>query len=200
MRVTPSSLPADKPGIRKLMRGRRLALNAGERAKASRRLCRRLQHHPYFQKACTVGLYFPNDGEIDCTPLTARPRLKCFYLPILPSFGLRRLWFGAYEPGAPMYTDRFGIPEPLTRVRLRAEELDLIVAPLVAFDSMGGRIGMGGGFYDASLSFLQRSARTRPVRVVGAAYHFQQIDTIPGNQWDVPLHGIITDRQFIPAR
>ena len=199
MRVTPTSMPASKSDIRKLMRERRLELSARDRANASLHLCHRLKHHPFFEKAWTVGLYFPNDGEIAVTSLAAKPHSKRFYLPILPPPGLRRLWFGAYEPGAHMYTDRFGIPEPLTRVRARAEALDLIVVPLVAFDSTGGRIGMGGGFYDASLSFLQRFPRIRPLRVVGAAYHFQQIDTIPKNDWDVPLHGVITDQQFISA-
>ncbi len=144
-------------------------------------------------------MYFPNDGEIDPTSVIGGTG-KLFFLPVLPPPGKKRLWFSPYAPGQTLVPDRFGIPEPVSRKRVRVEELDLVLVPLVAFDEAGGRIGMGGGFYDASLSFLSRCRRTTPLRVVGAAYEFQRVDAIPRDRWDIPLHGVITDVRFVPAR
>ena len=177
------------------MRERRRALSNAERLRASRQLCRRLTDHPFYRRADRVGIYFPNDGEIDVTALAAGGRKK-FYLPILPQTG-KRLWFGYYRLGAKLVPDRFGIPEPVTASRIRIESLDLVIVPLVAFDSDGGRVGMGGGFYDTSLSFLRHRGRIAPIRIVGAADGFQQVDTIPRDSWDIPLHGIVTDERFI---
>lgn len=181
------------------MRDRRRALSVRERMQASRLLCRRLENHPYYIRAKTVGIYFPNDGEINVALLAQKPCEKKFYLPVLPPTGKRRLWFAYYQPGSRLIPDRFGIPEPISRVRVRAEHLDLLLVPLVAFDHVGGRIGMGGGFYDTSLSFLKRSQTMKPIHVIGAAYQFQQVDNIPKDNWDIPLHGVISEQQFIIA-
>ena len=188
-----------KSDLRNLMRVRRRALSQGERTHASQSLCKRLYGLPYFSRARKVGIYLPIDGEIDVTPIVTRASTKQFFLPILPPRGQRRLWFGLYRPGTKMVSDRFGIPEPVTTCRVRAESLDLILVPLVAFDYSGGRIGMGGGFYDTSLSFLGRQQRLAPLRVIGAAYQFQEVDFIPRDSWDIPLHGVLTDRCFIPV-
>ena len=181
------------------MRARRRALSQGERTRASQSLCKRLYSLSSFNRARKVGIYLPNDGEIDVTPVVTRARAKQFFLPILPPRGQRRLWFGLYEPGTRLVLDRFGIPEPVTACRVRAESLDLVLVPLVAFDRVGGRIGMGGGFYDASLSFINQQQRLNSIHVIGAAYQFQEVDFIPRDRWDIPLHGVLTDRCFIPV-
>lgn len=189
-----------KSDLRKLMRAQRRALSTGERIQASRLLCRRLENHPYYIQAKTVGIYFPNDGEINVTLLMERTYSKKFYLPILPPRGKRRLWFADYKIDSMLAPDRFGIPEPVCRIKVRAEYLDFLLVPLVAFDQTGGRIGMGGGFYDASLRFLKNSQRIKPIRVIGAAYQFQKVDNIPKENWDIPLHGVVSDQQFIIAQ
>ncbi len=189
----------NKTELRALMRTRREDLTFGEKMQASRRLCGRLTRHPFFIKATRVGIYYPNDGEVDVTPVAMPRTVQKYYLPVLPPRGKHRLWFGAYEPGQRLIRDRFGILEPAGFSRVRAEELDLILVPLVAFDRSGGRLGMGGGFYDASLGFLRQRGRVSRTCVIGVAYQFQQIESIPEDHWDVPLHGVVTDEEFIPA-
>lgn len=189
----------DKKTLRILMRSRRNELTAGERARASHRLCRRIARHPCFINARRIGIYYPNDGEIDPTGILQRDPGRRFFLPVLPPRGKRRLWFSPYHPHCRLVMDRYGILEPVSRTRVRAERLDLLLVPLVAFDSAGGRTGMGGGFYDNSLNFLNHGQRTNPIRVFGIAYRFQQIERIPRDDWDVPLHGVFTDSEFIQA-
>ena len=181
------------------MRDRRRGLTAGERTRASERLCRRICRHPVFINAGCVGIYYPNDGEIDPTALAEAGSTRRFFLPVLPPPGQRRLWFAPWKPGDRLIADRYGIPEPASRARIRAENLDLLLTPLVAFDRVGGRIGMGGGYYDASLDFLTGRARIHPARVYGVAYQFQQIDLIPLEAWDIPMHGVFTDATFVSS-
>ena len=186
-----------KVELRRLMRSRRQALSKGERERASRALCKRLKYLPSFTNSKNIGIYLPNDGEIDVTPVIPATRAKHFYLPILPPRGQRRLWFGLYEPHTKLIPDRFGIPEPVTARRIRADSLDLVLVPLVAFDHSGGRIGMGGGYYDATLGFAGERSKTRSVSIIGAAYQFQNVDYIPKDYWDIPLSGVVTDQSFI---
>ena len=69
----------------------------------------------------------------------------------------------------------------------------------VAFDKTGARLGMGGGFYDRTLSdWYQRSQQdlkapkhTKPYPI-GLAHNFQLVDAIPTELWDIPLPEIIT--------
>lgn len=68
-----------------------------------------------------------------------------------------------------------------------AEALDMIVAPLVAFDRTGTRLGYGGGCYDRYLPMLS------PVcQIVGIAFDEQRVDHIPTDAHDLPLPHIIS--------
>ena len=194
--TTADETALDKRSLRREMRRRRRALTAGERALASGMLCRRIARHPDYIRAARIGIYYPNDGEIDPTGLACTASHRRFYLPVLPPTG-RRLWFSAYRPGDRLVLNRFGIPESASRDRVRAGQLDLLLVPLVAFDGGGGRIGMGGGFYDYTLSFFSGGARTFPLRAYGIAYQLQQIEAIPSEAWDVPLHGVFTERGLV---
>ena len=189
----------DKTSLRRMMRDRRRELSTVERARASEKLCRRIARHPVFIGAGRVGISFPTDGEIDPTALANPGPSRRFYLPILPPPGERRLWFAPWKPGDRLIADRYGILEPATQTRVRAQSLDLLLTPLVAFDRAGGRIGMGGGYYDASLNFMIGKSRIHPLRTYGVAFGFQQIDMIPREDWDVPLHGVFTDSTFISS-
>jgi 5-formyltetrahydrofolate cyclo-ligase len=77
---------------------------------------------------------------------------------------------------------------------VRAQELDLILMPLVGFDDRGNRLGMGGGFYDRSLEFLRHRQHWRKPHLLGIAYDFQRVNGLTADPWDVPLQGVITDQ------
>jgi 5-formyltetrahydrofolate cyclo-ligase len=108
------------------------------------------------------------------------------------------LWFTPYAADSELVQNRFGIPEPrvLPRRRVPPWRLDLILVPLVGFDSAGNRLGMGGGFYDQTLAFLQRRSHWRKPRLLGIAYDFQQLDQLPAEPWDIPLDGIATESRI----
>ena len=72
--------------------------------------------------------------------------------------------------------------------------MDLVLAPLVAFDRTGTRLGMGGGFYDRAFAFLRDPAYRghRPV-LLGLGYEFQQTAELVRQAWDVPLEAAVTE-------
>jgi 5-formyltetrahydrofolate cyclo-ligase len=92
--------------------------------------------------------------------------------------------------------NRYGIPEPASVADgwLRGRDLDVVLAPLVAFDDTGHRLGMGGGFYDRSFGIIGRRAAWRRPFFVGLAYEFQHVDALAARRWDVPLHAVVTER------
>ena len=167
---------------------------------ASRQIALRLGTTHLFQRSTRIAFYFASDGEVDTFPLLRRAWSmgKRCYLPKLYRIKQRRLWFAAIHEGGKLSVNRFGIPEPHQSARrmVDARALDLIVMPLVAFDGSGNRIGMGGGFYDDTLAFLnQRCAWKRP-RLVGVAYDFQRVDALHSHPWDVPLQAIVTEERI----
>ena len=98
-----------------------------------------------------------------------------------------------------MQPNRYGIPEPADAERnlVAAESLELVLAPLVAFDRRGHRLGMGGGFYDATFAFLSSGERPRPPLLVGIAYSFQELEAFVPQGHDVHLDYVCTERELI---
>ncbi len=186
--------------IRKRTRAARRALNPKQQREAARCLAATLSRHPLFLKSRRIAFYWPNDGEIDPTDAlgAALGAGKTCCLPVLYRGGSNRLLFGRVHARTRLMPNRFGIPEPDIAMEgwLHAQALDLMLAPLVAFDACGNRIGMGGGFYDNSLKHLRRATSwTRP-QILGLAHEIQRVEHIERNAWDIPLHGAVTDRRI----
>ncbi|MDR0484562.1 MAG: 5-formyltetrahydrofolate cyclo-ligase [Alphaproteobacteria bacterium] len=71
---------------------------------------------------------------------------------------------------------------------------DIILAPLVAFDELGNRLGYGGGYYDATLRYYESIEKS--VLYIGLAYDFQEVAKIDTHSFDVKLHGVITNKYY----
>jgi 5-formyltetrahydrofolate cyclo-ligase len=67
---------------------------------------------------------------------------------------------------------------------------ELIVAPLLAFDASGWRLGYGGGFYDRTLE--ERRAAGQLV-AIGLAYAGQQVAAVPHDGLDARLDAVATE-------
>lgn len=53
-----------------------------------------------------------------------------------------------------LQNNKYGIPEPVGEHLIAETEINLVLVPLLAFDTKGHRIGYGGGFYDRFLAKL----------------------------------------------
>lgn len=94
-----------------------------------------------------------------------------------------------YEPNATQ-VGAFRIEEPIGNNVVRAEILDLIIVPGVAFDRRGNRVGRGRGFYD-------RLLRSVNAIKIGIGYDFQLFDEIDAELHDIPMDIIITPTETI---
>ena len=188
--------------IRQQLRARRDAQSIEVCQRDSVQICENLIRSKPIQTGRRIACYFAHGKEVDLTHLmsTAWQRNKQIFLPVLAQFPKGHLWWLPYEVDTPLYLNRYGIPEPSHPRRLRQTKLrslDVILMPLVAFDAMGQRIGMGGGFYDRSLARLRGNNQSwhRPLRV-GVAFSWQQVQSIPAQPWDIPLDAVVTEQSM----
>lgn len=88
----------------------------------------------------------------------------------------------------------YNIYEPKTynKTPFLIDEIDVILVPGIIFAKDGYRIGYGGGFYDRFFSRINNI----PI-IVGVAYDFQVLDSIPFDKYDYSMNLIITEKQKI---
>lgn len=188
---------ADLSALRQQLRTQRRGLDEYEQSRLSQCAVQQLVRHRVFRAAQHVACYLPNDSELDITPLIdqAWAMGKTVYLPVLSSIHHNHLHFLPYKPDDELVRNQFGIPEPVVRSRRMGDlkRLDLVLMPLVGFDSSGNRLGMGGGFYDRSFAFLRRRQCWFKPGLLGVAFDFQEVKTLDSNTWDVPLNGVATE-------
>lgn len=202
------SFTSDKANLRRRLRAARNAVSANARRHAGQALVRHALRHRMLAAGKRIGFYMPANGEIDVMPLLNRAHamgVQCF-LPIVPGRGQRKLWFSRLEHLPQWHPhwrlNRFGIPEyhPPRGKRLRSACLQRVFMPMLGFDDRGYRIGMGGGYYDASLAFLATRKAWRVPVLIGVAFAAQQAERIPNDPWDVPLDGVLTERGMMRPR
>lgn len=185
--------------LRRQMRKTRGALSAETRRTAAERAAAiTIATRPYHD-AQRIAVYIAVDGELDPAPLVMRARAdgKELWLPVLGPRDDDPMRFLPYLPGAVLHANRYRIPEPASDsgALLAAQDLDLVLTPLVAFGLSGERLGMGAGFYDRSFAFLKTAGIASPV-LLGYAYEVQRVDTLVSEPWDVPLAGVVTEQQI----
>ena len=88
----------------------------------------------------------------------------------------------------PLSINKFGIPEPISRI---VKYPDVLLVPLLAFDQNFNRIGYGGGFYDR---YIKKMRKRKKVLTIGFAYSFQKFKKVPTNNYDIKLDFIITNK------
>ena len=183
---------------RRTLRQRRRSLSKAQQAQASQQLCRRIARSALFRRSRHIGFYLANDGEIDPSPLLrlAQRLGKHCYLPVVSRWPRGHMRFQRLRPMQRWRANRFGIREPLPapQWQVKGWQLELILLPLVGFDREGNRLGMGGGFYDRYLAYLQRRRHWRRPVLAGLAHSCQQVPALPAASWDIPLDQIMTER------
>jgi len=139
-----------------------------------------------------VSAYVPINEELDPMPLLdrlARAGAETC-LPRMTKDGISwRLW----SPGEPLERRSFGLSEPPEDAPEATPTL--VLTPLLAFDTLGNRLGYGRGYYDQALTALRAKGRAFACAV---AYAAQQIDRVPAEAHDQPLDWAITPIGSVP--
>jgi 5-formyltetrahydrofolate cyclo-ligase len=99
------------------------------------------------------------------------------------------LRFFAYTGANALVTGPFGLLQPPGTAPLLSP--DIILTPLLGFTRSGLRLGQGAGHYDRAFAEWPQAMR------IGVAFSVQERPELPYDAWDVPLHAVITEREWI---
>ncbi len=181
--------------LRKQLRIQRRQLNRFQQRQAEQCCLQHLRTLPEFQSAQRIGLYLHAFGEVSTKAIiwTCLKQGKKVYLPVICNMNQQLRWVkisaGQYRQQR-FSRHHLGMQQPMTNQSWPVSHLDLLIMPLLACDSQGMRLGMGGGFYDRTLA----QAAYQPFRL-GLAHEFQYLNQqLPVRVWDQALNALITPK------
>jgi 5-formyltetrahydrofolate cyclo-ligase len=186
-----SPTDAEKARLRRRLRALRRDL-ARDREAASEQAAALAPLHLWPDAPIVAG-YLAMEAEFDPAPLLRRLAARGAKI-LLPVVVAREAPLVFREAGAreSLAADLAGLPAPPPSAAAGVPEL--VITPLLAFDRTGGRLGLGGGFYDRTLRELRRRGA---VLAVGLAYAGQEVDQTPMAACDERLDAVLTERGYI---
>ncbi len=191
-----------KRALRTRIRALRDSAPVEARTAWSATIAERALAHPAYQTARTLFIFLSFQSEVDTSAIIqhALAHGKRVCVPDFPAPGaamtpsaIDTLDAGAFDVGL------WGARTPKLRRPVAVDDIDLVLAPLLAFARTANgiaRLGYGRGHYDAFLP------RLRPgVPVIGLAFEVQAVDALPLEAHDVLLGEVITEtaRAFRPV-
>ncbi len=189
-----------KEFIRKLARANRVAQK--NKDAISLDICRKFTELPAYNVAKTVMWYVDAGSEVRTrhTLPEALTHGKRVVVPwcVVETNQLELFWLehmselveGAYKILEPKEELR-GLPQK----KVLPDELDLVMVPGTAFDTRGGRMGQGKGYYDRLLSHARLDAP-----LVALAFDCQIFDEIPVAAHDVFMDLVITESRVLTGK
>jgi 5-formyltetrahydrofolate cyclo-ligase len=142
-----------------------------------------------------IGGYHPIRYELNPLPLMNSLRANGVRLALPRMEAGTTLAFHEWLPEATLKPGQLGVREPeATQPTVRP---DVVLAPLLAFDRRGARLGYGAGYYDRSLRELRSSGA---IVAIGFAFDEQEFPEVPAGPDDEPLDMILTPSRVIDCR
>lgn len=198
--ISKANVTSTKQSLRKIIKKQRQSLSSAVKRKKSKELQLKMTRTNEFRQSQGIAFYWPTSGEIDPLPILnfALKMGKRCYLPVLHPSKKAELLFVEYRLGDHLKLNRYGIREPILghRSALAAWMLNLVFVPLLAFNYEGRRLGTGGGYYDRTFAFLKNKRKARHPKLIGLAYEFQKLETLPHAEWDLLLSGVATEKGY----
>lgn len=195
-----SSYAMETQRLRRQIKAQRQQLSRQTLKLHSQKIFRLASNYKPFRQSQRIAFYYAMRGEMDSTPILqlALQAGKSTYLPILSHYPANRLWFAPYSHSKKFTINCFGIPEPRFKHRqlIKPWALDMVFVPLIAFDRMGHRIGMGGGYYDRTFAYRKLRSQLQGPKLIGLAHEFQLVSKLSTNPWDIPLDAVITEESI----
>ncbi|WP_295165404.1 5-formyltetrahydrofolate cyclo-ligase [Selenomonas sp. F0473] len=186
-------LSEQKRVLRREMLKLRRAVPAEGRARADETIRTKAMALTPLREAETVMLYASTPEEIDLFPMMEAllRQGKRVVLPYIVGKGLMEV--RSIPRADALVEGAFGIPAPdLARsAPVSPEEIDVVIVPGAAFTPDGGRLGLGGGYYDR---FLPRAANALRIAL---AYDVQIVTEVPTAPHDAYVDYILTERRLM---
>jgi 5-formyltetrahydrofolate cyclo-ligase len=191
-------LPTEKRRLRGLMRARLAGVSPAGANAAGAEVAIRITRTGCWRQALRIALFISRSDEIDTGPLirAALRGGKQVLLPRMTPSGT--LDFASTLDPDGLRPGRLGIPEPPGDApRIALDGGTVLLAPGLAFDRRGGRLGRGGGYYDRSLGDFERSGEG-PL-LIGVGFSFQLVERVPMEPHDVRLDGVVDESGLVVA-
>lgn len=180
--------------LRDKHRKKRAALPVEVQEQNAVALRRHIESTPEYLTATHIAAYIAIRGEISLARLmeAGEKSAKQIYLPILRE---QSMFFAPWSIGTTLQKKGFGLLEPdvHSSTFIKPTDLDLILAPLVVFDSLCNRIGQGGGFYDRTFAHKRDAAEGSKPVLMGVAHDSQREQLLQPQSWDVTLDLVVSD-------
>ncbi len=182
-------LDQQKKDLRKYIKNTLAQLTEAQYMQRSEIIAHKLFQQPAWEKASSIGITISLQPEVDTyaiikkaweegktvsVPKCEPKERKLIFRTIKDFKQLERVYFQLLEP-----------IEEQTKAK-KAEEIDLLIVPGLAFTSSGERLGVGGGYYDRFLPFYEG-------KTIALAFDEQIVKTLPVDVYDQSVMQIITD-------
>jgi len=189
-----STLREQKNSLREILRRKKDAMLPEERLEKSQRICRHLMG--IIRDNETVMAYTSKEKEVNTEPLIRALFVQGnpVVVPIIvkEDVSLRLSYIRDFSALVP---STFGVPEPIgSEIPAAAEDLDMIILPMLGFDRTGGRIGYGAGYYDRFLS------KNPDLRKIGIAFACQEVETLPQEENDIRMDVVVAEDGIVYQR
>ena len=141
------------------------------------------------KKDLRLSIYYPSSFEINVLKLLEHNYMfnKNILLPAIEQND--QMNFFTWKRKKVLLVNKFGMLEP---VKTKAKIPNLILVPILAYDSKKYRLGYGKGFYDRYLNKYLKKFRN--ILTVGVAFSFQKHHKLPRDKNDIKLNYILTEK------
>ncbi|NNE60597.1 MAG: 5-formyltetrahydrofolate cyclo-ligase [Woeseia sp.] len=183
----------EQHALRKSLLSARRNLDDDYRDNASLEIQRRFLRSRYFFSSQRIACYIAMRDEVDTSMVFDRAWRagKAIFAPVVVPG--RQLRFLRVLRKTPLQRSKFGLWEPLHGEEIAPAKLDVVVTPGVAIDRHFHRIGMGGGYYDRTFSFLRDERNWLHPKLVGLVFDCQKVEKIAANPWDIRLYSAFSE-------
>ncbi len=145
----------------------------------------------YISKKKIIGAYYPVNFEVDILEFLHKLENKDIHLSLPVIKKNNEMDFYTWSNNNLLKINKYGIPEP---EQIKKVVPDILLVPIVAFDSRLYRIGYGGGYYDR---YINKFSNKKNLLKIGIAHSCQKINRVPTNNYDKKLDIIITEKYVL---
>jgi 5-formyltetrahydrofolate cyclo-ligase len=143
-----------------------------------------------------VMVYVSKPLEVSTYPIIGEliDRKKNVIVPVIQQ-ETKTLRLSCLTDTACLVESTFRVMEPIgNEIPAHAEDVGVVIVPMLAFDRKGNRLGYGAGYYDR---FLEENPH---IFKIGLAFSCQETPALPSDSHDIRMDLIITEDEVIDCR
>ena len=165
------------------------SMSIQELQEGSDTICKHLASIASIATADTLLAYLPLPDEVDISPLLAKwiveSRTVCVPIVSWEDKTMRPGLLTTMD-GDCHITRRHGLREPSDPHPVAPDTIDVMLVPGLGFDTGGGRLGRGGGYYDRFL------ATSRAPVVIGVGFDCQILESVDREEHDQLMTTVVS--------